>query len=203
MEKKRTTMFLKSSRNKENHLCLRNVSICLKKLSEKEILRASKKFIKRQNIKKKQKSSECLDNENNVSESNCISPKNDTSQMASKDISFKCSKCNYFFSEELEFENHYEAVHIQSKNRQIVCSDCLRVFEDREDLFWHCHNTHYELRLHKCSDCEVMSLDRKQIVQHISSFHNKPLFECWACDMIFNVEENLIDHFNEKHFLKS
>lgn len=114
------------------------------------------------------------------------------SQNHSVEAPFSCDFCSKLFAKQDSLKKHIEEHH------NLVCEQCIQVFQTKLELFQHLSNIHDIRKKLKCEFCEIKLLKQNLLYKHILQAHN---WECdqVECDRIFKSEKLLIKHQNIDH----
>ena len=98
-----------------------------------------------------------------------------------KNISHKCSICDYTTSSKGNLKRHIDSIHSGKKPHK--CLICDHITSSKGNLKQHIEAVHEGKKLFKCFICDYSTSNNGGLKRHIEAVHEgKKLYKCFICD---------------------
>jgi len=105
---------------------------------------------------------------------------------------FMCDICSKTFKRKEALDNH--AIVHKDLPKDFKCVTCGAAFNSQQYLNRHI-SRHFAEKKHKCRDCDMAFIDRRDYVVHINKVHaNHRPFGCSSCGMAYKTKQGLTSH---------
>ena len=109
---------------------------------------------------------------------------------------FKCEKCDYTCSHEVEFNQHKLSVHDQQDITLFSCEEC-NFFDQKEE-----NVLNHKIRMHTtytCELCDFKCTQEQKLELHIKDIHRVTKLKCSVCEQVFTSHTHLKEHKKKNH----
>lgn len=105
---------------------------------------------------------------------------------------FMCDICSKTFKRKEALDNH--AIVHKDLPKDFKCVTCGAAFNSQQYLNRHI-SRHFAEKKHKCRDCEMAFIDKRDYIVHVSKVHaNHRPFGCSVCGMAYKTKQGLASH---------
>ena len=112
------------------------------------------------------------------------------------EFNYRCSMCNFTYSEQSGLDKHIKAKHSAKTN---FCKECGKAYSTKGSLAQHVHHYHRHPMAYNCEVCEKKFNRKDFLIKHIKTHTQERAFPCNHCDKQFKTSASLSAHVNGSH----
>lgn len=113
-----------------------------------------------------------------------------------KEFNFRCTMCNYTYSDAKMLEKHVKAKHTI---KTFCCKECGKIYSTKSSLAQHVHHYHRHPNKYQCDICSKKFHRKDFLVKHVKTHSDVRDFKCKHCDKMFKTQASLSGHINGSH----
>ena len=112
------------------------------------------------------------------------------------DFNFRCSMCNFTYSDQPGLDKHMRAKHTAKTN---LCKECGKAYSTKSSLAQHVHHYHRHPMAYDCDVCKKKFNRKDFLIKHVKTHTQDRTFQCVQCDKQFKTRASLSAHVNGTH----